>query len=383
MDFRRYQELQQYIGWTDADAQRVASTADLLAPYFSALIDDFYAAIQSHAQARKVVTGGVEQVTRLKGTLRTWLRELLSGRYDEEYVQRRWRIGWRHVEIGLEQIYTSMALSRLRRGLLQALEACWHGDPLEAMATRRSLNLLLDLDLTIIQEAYQAEYTARQQRVERWATLGQVAGGIAHELRNPLNVIKTSVYYLLNARQPSPEKTAEHLARIERQVSLADGVITALSSFARLPMPNLQAMSIAQCVQEALEAAPAPAGVELSIDCPADLPAALADLAQIQIVLANIIRNGCEAMPQGGRLHIAARAQADKLEIAVTDTGVGITPENLSRIMEPLFSTKARGLGLGLAIARSILDKNCGCLRVASQPGQGATFTIQLPAAPV
>src|SRR5208282_4574257 len=108
--------------------------------------------------------------------------------------------------------------------LLRALEDYGQAGSPEAFAVRRSLNTLLDLDLAIIEDAYQAEHISRQQRSERLAAIGQVAGGIAHELRNPLNVVKTSVYYLLNARQSSPAKTAEHLQRIERHVAVADGV---------------------------------------------------------------------------------------------------------------------------------------------------------------
>src|SRR5262245_37815011 len=379
--YRRYQELQQYVGWTEQDAQRVQSIAVLLAPRLSPLIDDFYAEIERHPEARKVITGGLPQIERLKGTLRGWLRELLFGPYDCEYVACRWRVGWRHVEIGLDQVYTNVALSRLRRGLLQALEECWEGHSHEALAVRRSLNTLLDLDLAIIDDAYQAEHIARQQRSERLAAIGQVAGGIAHELRNPLNVVKTSIYYLLNARNPSAAKTAEHLQRIERHVVVADGVITALSNFAKMPLPDLRPFAIESCLREVLELNPLPANVDVMLSCPPSIPHALGDKDQIRIVFGNLVRNGREAMPQGGRLGLEARHVGDHVEIEVTDSGVGISPENLSRITEPLFSTKARGLGLGLAIVRAILEKNQGSLRVSSEVGRGTTCTVRLMAA--
>ncbi|HZT82692.1 MAG TPA: protoglobin domain-containing protein, partial [Gemmataceae bacterium] len=218
--FLRYQELQRYVGWGDGDAERVAAAAPLIEPHLYDFINDFYDEIERHPGARKVITGGPEQIERLKGTLRTWLRELLSGRYDADYVARRWRVGWRHVEIGLDQVYTNTALSRLRTNLTQAVQENWAGPSDELKRTVRALNKLLDLDLAIIEDAYQEEHTLRRQRVERLAAIGQVAGGVAHELRNPLNVIKTSIYYLLHARNPTAEKVAEHLRRIEKQVLL-------------------------------------------------------------------------------------------------------------------------------------------------------------------
>jgi two-component system, NtrC family, sensor kinase len=379
--FSRYRQLQSYVGWSADDEERILLVAPLLRPYLSALIDDFYEEIQRHPDVGSVITGGPEQIERLKGSLLGWVGDLLAGRYDEDYVGRRWRVGRRHVEIGLDQIYTNAALSRLRAGLLRALGGEWPGDASGLMEASLSLTKLLDLDLAIIEDAYQVEASAKLQRTERLATMGQIAGGIAHELRNPLNVVKTSVYFLLNARSPTPEKAAEHLRRIERHVALADGVITTLTSFARMPAPDIRPVSVERCIRESLELNDLGAEIRVEITCPPTLPPVLADLDQLRIVFGNLIRNARDAMPEGGRLSIEARPIAEDVVIEIADTGVGITPDVLTRIMEPLYSTKARGLGLGLAIVRAILDKIQGSLDVASQPGRGSTFTVTLKAA--
>src|SRR5262245_14777985 len=252
--FQRYRALQEYVGWTQQDAANVARIAPLARDHFRELVEDFYAAIRQNPATMKVITGGTAQIERLKGTLVNWLDELFSGKYDEAYVARRWKVGLRHVEIGLDQVYTNAALSRLRNGLLRLLlENDLSGNIKDAFLARISLNKLLDLDLAIIEDAYQSEMQRRQQQVERLATIGQVAGGIAHELRNPLNVIKTSVYYLRNSTNVSQEKLTSHLERIDRQASVADNVIGALNSFARLPLPEMQPTRPDECPPEVLE----------------------------------------------------------------------------------------------------------------------------------
>ena len=303
--YNRYQELQTYVGWDAEDAQRVKSVASILDPYLPSLIDDFYTEIERHSAARKVITGGEQQIDRLKRSLIQWLRELLAGPYDQNYVIRRWRVGWRHVEIGLDQIYTNVALSRLRFGLLGALGQTWPGNPQGLVATMQSLNKLLDLDLAKIEDAYQAEHLARHQRDERLAAIGQIAGGIAHELRNPLNVIKTSAYYLLNARNASPEKTAEHLQRIGQHVTVANDAITALSNFAKMPHPTLSPFSIADCIREVLKIERLPDSIRVELGTLPSLPPAQGDVGQVRIVFANLIRNARDAMPSGGQLTIS------------------------------------------------------------------------------
>jgi len=376
----RYRELQSYVGWTSEDAQRVQALAPFVDAELPALIEDFYAEIERHPDARKVITGGQQQIDRLKGTLLVWLRELLSGVYDRAYVIRRWRIGFRHLEIGLDQVFTNVALSRLRTGLMAAVGRKWQGDQNSLLATLLSLNKLFDLDLAKIEDAYQTEYLSRLQRSERLAAIGQVAGGVAHEIRNPLNVVKTSAYYLLNARDPTPEKRVEHLQRISHHVAVADSVITALANFAKMPIPTLLPFSVEQCVRETLDNHPLPENIQTELDFPPTLSPALGDAAQIAIVFGNLIRNARDAMKTGGRLTIRGVATPGAVEVSFIDSGVGIPAENLSRIMEPLYSTKARGLGLGLALSKAILDKHQGTLLAVSEPGRGSTFTVRLSA---
>ena len=377
----RYKTLQRYIGWKDSDELQVREAQSLLLPHLGPVIEDFYATIEQFPEALKVITGGQAQIERLKQSLHIWVRELLSGPYEQEYILRRWKVGYRHVEIGLDQLYADAALSRMRGRLVELLEQHWTGSQEALRRTLASLRKLLDLEFAIITSAYQSEYLAKLQRSERFAALGQVTGGIAHEMRNPLNVIKTSVYYLQNARQVTPEKMAEHLRRIGKQVEVADNVITALSSFTKLPAPDLQVFSASNCVARAIEDAALPSSIQVQIDSDPDLPPAQGDEDQIRIVIANLIHNARDAMPQGGLLKISLKLVDGQINFQVSDTGHGIPQEILTKVMEPFFTTKARGIGLGLAISRSIVERNRGTLSATSPPGRGATFELKLPAA--
>jgi len=281
----------------------------------------------------------------------------------------------------LNQVFTNAALSRLRRGLLRAIEERWQGPTEELIACRGSLNSLIDLDLAIIEDAYQTEYQRRQVSAERLATIGKVAGGIAHELRNPLNVVKTSVYFLLNAKNASPEKTQTHLERIERQVGLADGVITALNDFARLPAPQLSPVELEPSLCDVLELTNLPPAILVEVKIAEGGLAVLGDRSQLGIVFSNLVRNARDAMPDGGTLHLDAACENGMVTITFRDSGKGISPEHLPHIFEPLYSTKAKGIGLGLSISRDIIQRHHGSLSVVSTPPSGTTFTVTLPVA--
>src|SRR5205823_4228917 len=128
------------------------------------------------------------------------------------------------------------------------------------------------------------------------------------------------------------EKTSGHLRRIERQVDLANQVITALSDFAKLPVPDLQAVPVSECFEQALEAESLPPEVKVSVSCPPTIPKVLVDAKQVRIALGNLIRNARDAMPAGGTLSLSATAADGFVELAVADSGVGIPAETLRHI---------------------------------------------------
>lgn len=215
-------------------------------------------------------------------------------------------------------------------------------------------------------------------RAEKLATLGQVSGGIAHEIRNPLNAIKTSAYYLLNAKTPSESKVDEHLTRIDKQVTLIDNVVTALADVARMPEPKQSVCNVREIIRNVLGNVSISSSINLVDRMDENTPNVNVDPNQIPIVFRNLIRNARDAMPDGGTITIESEFSDEAVTIHVSDTGIGIDPEDLKHITEPLYSTKARGMGLGLAISNAILEKNHGRMSVESQVGQGTTFSVTL-----
>ena len=225
-------------------------------------------------------------------------------------------------------------------------------------------------------ELHQAQ--ADLVRSEKFSTLGKVSGGIAHEIRNPLNAVKTSAYFLLNAKDPSAEKIKEHLERIDRQVSIVDNVITALSDVAKLPECVLSPVSMEFLIRDVVASTNLMPNIQTVFSFPDQLPPVMVDEHQISIAFRNLVRNARDAMPEGGTLSMEASVDDDTVVFSVVDTGTGIANDDLGKIMEPLFSTKARGMGLGLSITKAIVEKNQGSLAVESIVGKGSCFCVAL-----
>jgi len=228
-------------------------------------------------------------------------------------------------------------------------------------------------------------------RHERLAVLGQLAGGLGHELRGPLGSMKSAAYLLRMAiAQPDPDVEIA-LSILEKQVDTSQHIIDSLLGFARDKTPRRREVYINEVVAQAVSSLEVLENVMVIRDLDEGAPVIQADPDQLVLVFLNLVRNAVRAMPDGGRLTVTTRVVSEEppgaeetgrpgwIAVSVADTGVGIPRENLEKIFEPLFTTHPRGIGLGLALVKMLVEGHGGQVRVESSPGQGTVFTVILP----
>ena len=171
----------------------------------------------------------------------------------------------------------------------------------------------------------------------------------------------------------------EFLSIIEEEVNSANKVITDLLGFSRVAKPTVAPANIAGIIEDALRYTPVPENVELIKDINNNLPMVMVDGDQIKQVFLNIILNALQEMPEGGRLEIRATDKGKCVDVEFIDTGGGIPDSVKKKIFDPLFTTKAKGVGLGLSVCKTIIEHHEGDIKVQSKVGEGTTFTISLP----
>ncbi|MGB8212426.1 MAG: PAS domain S-box protein [Anaerolineales bacterium] len=224
------------------------------------------------------------------------------------------------------------------------------------------------------------EAQEKMVRQERLATLGQLAGSVGHELRNPLGVISNAVYFLKMTQPEANDTILEYLDIIDKETRISDKIVTDLLDFTRIKSVEREPADVSELVRQTLERYPAPDPIKVVLDIPADLPMIYADSRQVVQVLGNLVTNACQAIDDIGQLTLSAKEQSGgMISISVQDTGAGILPENMGKLFEPLFTTKLKGIGLGLAVSQKLTEANGGRIEVQSKPGEGSTFTVYLP----
>jgi signal transduction histidine kinase len=254
------------------------------------------------------------------------------------------------------------------------------GDEIEDLARSfRAMRHTLEENLRTI-KLQQHELVRR----EKLASVGQLLAALAHDLRNPLGVIRSSAQLILEKAQPDPVK--EEVARyIMEEVDKLSHRINDFLRYARQKPPDFRTVAVNDLVRAALWQWQAQGGLEsirIETQLQDGLPEVRVDPEQVKEALVNLLMNAREAMPAGGSIVAATRCKEDVCEIEIKDTGPGIPPAHLSRIFEPFFTTKEYGTGLGLTNVKRLVEDNGGRLDVASTEGAGSSFWIRFPSVP-
>ncbi|MCE7979884.1 MAG: PAS domain S-box protein [Caldilinea sp. CFX5] len=216
----------------------------------------------------------------------------------------------------------------------------------------------------------------------RFATLGQVAATIAHELRNPLGAVRNAVYYIRRYLVQDHQELLDFLQIVDMEVTTADRIITDLLEMTRAKEPGIQQLDLCVIAQEIWRRSKQTDQIVFHCSVPHEPFWVFADPTQFRQVLANLMTNAIQAMPDGGALSMTGEEQPDYVMITVQDSGSGVPAAVRERIFEPLFTTKAKGTGLGLAICRQIIERHGGAIELVDS-SQGAKFVIRLPVKPV
>jgi len=221
-------------------------------------------------------------------------------------------------------------------------------------------------------------------QAERLAAVGRLAASVAHELRNPLMVMRNALYFLdrvvSSDEEQDPDTLRRYFAKLDGEIDRQNKIINDLLYFSRNRPRRLSRVDMNALVGETLLRVEMPESVTVIKDLAPDLASISADADQIQQVLVNLVGNAVQAMPDGGTLTArTADADGEWVVFQVEDTGCGIDDEQREKLFEPFFTTKENGIGLGLSVTKSIVEGHRGEISVSSSLGEGSEFTVKLP----
>ncbi len=226
--------------------------------------------------------------------------------------------------------------------------------------------------------------TEKLKGVERLAAIGETAGMIGHDIRNPLQSIIGEVYLAKEELKQFPEGSsksslAESVNSIEEQASYINKIVTDLQDYAKPLQPLLQEVDLETEIEDVVSSLDVPETVEVSYFVEHPFTKFRTDTSFIKRILTNLALNGLQAMPNGGTLSIYAFQRGKTVTVAVSDTGVGIPEEVVDKIFKPLFTTKSKGQGFGLAVVRKLVEALNGYIAFETKPEKGTTFILEIP----
>jgi signal transduction histidine kinase len=214
---------------------------------------------------------------------------------------------------------------------------------------------------------------------QRLAAIGEAAAMVGHDLRNPLQTIVNTLYLAEKKANSSPNNGLEGMLKnMKKQVDYINKIVSDLQDYARQLKPTLIKVNLPSQIKDTLSTIMIPENVDVAIEIPENFKLLL-DPSLMKRVFTNLITNALQAMPEGGLLTIRASNTEGNTLISFQDTGIGISEQNLDKIFQPLFTTKSKGQGLGLAVCKRLVEAMNGIIMVESNLGKGTTFTLKIP----
>ena len=228
-----------------------------------------------------------------------------------------------------------------------------------------------------------------QRLVEQYTEIATLAGGLAHEIKNPLSTIRLNMELLAedfaDCQTPRERRALTKIATVQRECQRLQGLLDDFLNFARLRRLNLEPTNLNQELERILDFYRPKAeesGIEIICYLDPDLPMVLLDRESFHGALLNLLLNAQQAMPDGGQLVVRTRVTPYGVGLDLIDSGVGMDEETLSKVFRAFYSTKPGGSGLGLPTTRKIVDAHRGLIKVQSEVGRGTQFTVELPVPP-
>ncbi len=225
---------------------------------------------------------------------------------------------------------------------------------------------------------------SQRQSKERLEAIGETAAMVGHDIRNPLQAIESDLYLLKSdlaelSNEEARRAASESLESLERNVQYISKIVQDLQDFAKRLEPVFERTDFVALCRDIVSAEAVSNGCIVSCVAEKDAKKVITDPIYLKRILGNLIGNAVQAMPDGGQIEVHASMQNGSYVVAVKDSGVGIAEDVKSRVFEPLFTTKAKGQGMGLAVAKRLTEALGGTLSFESEAGMGAVFTVQLP----
>ncbi|TMI23641.1 hypothetical protein E6H36_10020, partial [Candidatus Bathyarchaeota archaeon] len=230
------------------------------------------------------------------------------------------------------------------------------------------------------------ERTRMLSNTTRLAAIGETAGMVGHDLRNPLQTIINTIHLAKEAMKVNEASTSGKDFRVEsaletirEQADFMNKIVSDLQDYAKQARPTFVEYDMQRLINDTLSSIPVPKAVDVSSSVETGFPKLNVDPSLLRRAFANIITNALQAMPDGGKLRIRAWTSEKLAAVSFQDTGIGIAEDVKAKIFSPLFTTKEKGVGLGLAVTKRLIESHKGDIKVFSKVGEGTTLTVELP----